>query len=960
MKKKVNTGRASGGLSRRTFLIGGGVGVLGAGAVLGGGALLRSRDEDDGSDGLPRALDPGPLQLQVGGDDHPGRVTVLTTAGRRLVHFDGYRLTTSTGTRGATVDDPGNGRPGSGPVRIDFEVTDPDYTASVTYRAEGGRVTADWEFTAPGDGLDSAGRALLRGGRVYRTLVDARDTSELHVPASRWVRDSRGGVPVQERVAELNFIDWDVPDSEGGDGDEAGDGGDGTARLYGCITTATSTSRSDTMLHAAPSRDDDGVWRSNIEFRADTTVGAARRLVDDGRTLLAGAVLGSTGLPDPTVDITSAATYNVVAGSGPRTFTVGLAGRSVTSQSSTSIEVVARDFDGTEIHRSRHEVAVPGDGDSADSADSAAYVDTDVTINLPGPRSWCSIEATSADSFARTAAAVWPDHDFGPSDQSIIGLGGFASTPSPGSAQSPGLESRSAERALWRRLGVRHLRNPWLTAEESSELGISTAAQPGGSPGKFDDASGGESFSEWAEKALDRGENAGAAHYELLNEWSLAGADTVELATEYTDQWLIPFRAEMDRRGTDAKLLAMPLAGWDAEFLDTIRDRDGWKLLDGIAEHAGRGNYVPDYDGGKWNFLGQVRTARAYLDGHATDADSPTELWLTETYACTRPNAWWYDDERTAADSVLLTLMLAKAEGVSGVHWFQLADGLWHDKYGVNPTESEYHYGLLHADRSPKPSLPAFAFAAEMLDGAEFLGWIESSHPDLRGLRFSRDGSAFWVLWSRQDGYLNNAAHGTDSYFPHPEPWIPPEGSSLQVTVPGATRCQDVLGRDLDTDGESVTVPGSPVVVTGDLDAGLPGPEEVTGEMSVALTDVTARRGDSPGTLVVEGANDTGGRLGIRIMGRQVRGVIDETSLVVAEGRFTETVEMGDAMPEDPETPESPETPSDSAAAASAAVGAVGSRAGRPQVRIMAQRREKVTASAAEEQAYRAEYYRTV
>jgi hypothetical protein len=150
---------------------------------------------------------------------------------------------------------------------------------------------------------------------------------------------------------------------------------------------------------------------------------------------------------------------------------------------------------------------------------------------------------------------------------------------------------------------------------------------------------------------------------------------------------------------------------------------------------------VPDYDGGKWNFLGQVRTARAYLDGHATDADSPTELWLTETYACTRPNAWWYDDERTAADSVLLTLMLAKAEGVSGVHWFQLADGLWHDKYGVNPTESEYHYGLLHVDRSPKPSLPAFAFAAEMLDGAEFLGWIESPHPDLRGLRFSRDDS---------------------------------------------------------------------------------------------------------------------------------------------------------------------------------------------------------------------------
>jgi hypothetical protein len=143
-KKTVKNNRTSGptqnprgtrrGISRRGFLIGG-AGVLGAGAVIGGGAVLRNRGT--GSDGLPRAVDPGPLQLQVGDDDHPGRVTVVTAAGRELVHFDGYRLTGSVGTRGATVDDPGGGRPGSGPVRIDFEVTDPDYTAAVTYRADG-------------------------------------------------------------------------------------------------------------------------------------------------------------------------------------------------------------------------------------------------------------------------------------------------------------------------------------------------------------------------------------------------------------------------------------------------------------------------------------------------------------------------------------------------------------------------------------------------------------------------------------------------------------------------------------------------------------------------------------------------------------------------------------------------------------------------------------------------------
>ena len=928
-------GTQKNGISRRSFLIGGG--VLGAGAVatVGGVAVLRNRDDE--ASGPPPAVDPGPLQLQVGDADHPGRVTVLTSAGRQLVHFDGYRLSSSTGTRGATVDDPGDGAPSSGPVRVEFEVTDPDYTAAVTYRADGGRVTADWEFTVPGDGLDDSDRALLRGGRIYRTLVDAREDTEFHVPATKWVHDTGGGVPVQERVTELNFVEWDVPDTADDD----------PKRLYGCITTRNSMSRSSSMLHAAPSApgdtgSDDGVWRAQVEFRADTTVGTARRLVDDGRTLLAGAVLGGTGLPDPTVDVTTSATYNVFTDDGRRTFTVGLAGRS--ARSTTVLEVTARDFDGAEFHRSRHEVAIPQD---------AAYADTAVNIDLPGPRSWCSVEVTCADSFARTTAAVWPGHDFGPADQSIVGLGGFASTASAGSSQADGLESRSAERAMWRRLGIRHLRNPWLTAEESEDLGINTGSQPGGAPGKFDDdgdgESSGETFTEWAGKALDRGEDAGVEHYELLNEWSLSDADTVELATEYTDQWLKPFRAEMDRRGTDAKLLAMPLAGWDAEFLDTIRDRDGWDLLDGIAEHAGRGNYVVDYDGGKWNFLGQVRTARAYLDGHGAGdgGDAPSELWLTETYACTRPNAWWYDDERTAADSVLLTLMLAKAEGVTGVHWFQLTDGLWHDKYGVNPTEPEYHYGLVHVDRSPKPALPAFAFAAEMLDGATFLGWLESPHPDLRGLRFSRDDSTYWVLWSRQDGYLNNAAHGTDSYFPHPEAWIRPDASSLQVTVPGVKTVRDVLGREGARDGSTVTVTASPVVVTGDIDADLTGPEDVTGDMSVALREVTVRRGDENGqdALIVEGVNDTDGRLVLRVLGRQVDGALDEKTVTVPTGEFSETVDMGEAMPEDSENPTAT---------------TVGAREARPQVRVLAQRREKVHADAAEAQAYRAEFYRTV
>ena len=120
-----------------------------------------------------------------------------------------------------------------------------------------------------------------------------------------------------------------------------------------------------------------------------------------------------------------------------------------------------------------------------------------------------------------------------------------------------------------------------------------------GSPGTFSDPDS-TSFDDWAAENLDRGREAGVDHFELLNEWNGNNSANINaLATEYTDTWLKPFHAAMDRDGTEASLIAMALAGWDPAFLDTVRDRGGWELLDGIAEHAGRGNYTADYDGGR-------------------------------------------------------------------------------------------------------------------------------------------------------------------------------------------------------------------------------------------------------------------------------------------------------------------------------------------------------------------------
>lgn len=903
---------------RRAFLAG--AGAVGAVAVTGTAARHFLPGSDKSS---PTAVDPGDLQLRPGDASHPGRVTVATADGRDLVHLDGYRLADGASTGSATVTSPDPAT-----VHLDYEVTADGFSAAVTWRATGGTVTGEWEFRTPAD-------ADLAGARVLRTLVDATTDTETHVPATRWVRDARGGVPYLERVAENHFATWD-----GGS-----DGPEGDGRIHGVFTTTGGRGNGPSSVKAPAVRGDDGGWRTTVTFRADLAVAEAADLVDAGRPMLAGAVLGHPDLPDPLVDVRGPGTYNLFTGTGAQTFTVGVAGTPGTA----TVEVVAHGYDGAEVHRSTVEVTVP---------DDARHGDATVDIDLPVAHTWYGVEVTCGDTLARAGAAVLPEHDFGPSETSIIGMGGFGTVALVN--QQPGLETVEQERDLWRRLGVRHLRNPWLTAAESRELDIRTAILPSGVPGQFTDPDA-QSFDDWARENLDRGREAGVEHYELLNEWNARNVDDPEgTALDYIRNWLRPFRAAMDRDGTQAALLGTSVAGQDPTFLDVVRDRGGWELLDGIAVHAGRGNCTADYDGARWNFLGQVRQARADIDGHP----GPAQLWLTEAYACTRPNSWWDDNGRAAADSVFLTLLLAKTLNVDGVHWYQQTDGLWHDKYGVDPTDSEYHYGLFDVDRTPKPSAVAFAHAAEVLDGASFLGWIESPHPDLRGLRFARDGQVSWVLWSRQDGYVTNATRVGTDFFPFPEAWEVPEGKTLQVTVPvgfangdmdpGTVTVHDVLGRDLGdselsqkpTGGPArvITVGSSPVVVTGAIDEFLTGPSEATGDMSVALTGVDVQRDGT--RLTVDGVNDTGGRLVLKVLGHQVDGIPVEKDLPVPPGEFSRSVDLGAAMPD---------------AEAGPTASATGVNPGnRPQVRILAERSAKLTPEASQPQLWRAEYYRDV
>jgi hypothetical protein len=787
-------------------------------------------------------------------------------------------------------------------VTLSYAPTDADYTATVTYRAEGPLVTADWEFTGPAD-------ADFSDGRIYRTLQGADIPDWATLPTeypfalSHWEEDKHGGVPYRVADAVAYFATWQ----------------DGEASAAFVLADSAASKRGDSSLHCPPTQDEDGTWRTTFGFRADDRVAVSREAFERHAQIIGSALL--TG-PALAVDLSHSRTYRLFEEPGVQTFEVGLFSAEARR---VRLELTARALDGTVVDRWKDTVEV----------EASAATGVEVDVDLPGPRGYVFLEVTaragSDRALIRSGAAVLPPHEFGPSEQSMIGMGGFSTNRAPGATQLPGVESREDEIALWQRMGVRHLRNNWLTPEESEDLDITTAYQPAASPEQF--AGDPEGFQRWLDRSFELGEGTGAQSYELCNEWNLrdGGIGVGFWAKEYTENFLLPFREEMDRRGIQAKLHSLGLGSWDPQFVDGIRKYGGWDALDGVAIHPGRGNFAADYDpvvvddidpqGEVWNFYGATRRAKAYLDEYGPDK----ELWITELNAMTSPNRWWNDDERIATDSAFLVLALSRAIGVTGVYWFQNYDGVWNDKYGVSPTDPEFHFGLIRADRSPKPSLLSFIHVAELLDGAEFQGFVESDHPDLHGLRFTNAEGPFWILWSRQDGFINNADHDDiedpeDLSYPFPDPWGRHAKKELTVRVPEADglAAVDVLGTEVRMSSagkmRTLKVNASPVVVRG-IDADATGPQKVTGSTSLSLTDLEVQRVDG----------------GVRISGRSGLGKAGQLHVETSPAH-PQVVEVGSgkfAVVVDGEVPEG------------------------TQVRVFAERRKNG-------QLHRAEYYRTV
>lgn len=746
------------GLSRRGFL----------GATFAAGILLAAAPTP-----VTASAAAGDVTLSAGG------ISILASIGGRIAIRDASGTIRSQGSRFQVKDTVAGiqlstgGVPslvtladGSAAIRMDYVM--PAVLGATTvyglFSVSTSRAHLEWHVSGPA--------TLIPEGFLFSRAILAPTEEDRYVAVTEWVRDSGGGIPYEDTAGIAHVSRWGA--------------------LHGMFLLERSREAwsNSTWIHAPAVAQSDGTLLSTADFFFSDTRPSATASIGMSREL--------------GIEIWTGQDFNIWDGPGQTMSVTALVANGGTASRSVALSWWVRDYDGTVLATDTVTIAVPASG-------TAQHV-----FSLPSPGHGISLAEVSAvsggdEAFARTTLTVLTPRSYAAASESMFGIANYPWLQVP---------SAGALLDLWQRVGIERVR-------------ISYAGGPGLPPAAFDargmshnielqpsmTASPAEAAT-WAAQSTDTAVAAGAEYFEVGNELNRP-FNTGVAAQAYIDRALRPVVDYAATLPSAPKILNNGLAGMDKPWVENFIAGGGWDLIDGFAYHPGRGNFTPDYiptigggdagaTGGYWNFYGGLRQLKDLMAVHGEK-----EIWLTEAYACTRPNGWWNDTYRHAAENVLLTLALARAEGIRNVCWYQFHDSVLGQPQVANPENVEYHFGLMNRDVSAKPSLLAYATAAGVLDRASFLGWVDFADPHNRGLLFDTPEGRAAVLWNRADGYLLNTDHDPAGWwFASPEVWEDPWPTKTTLTVDASGSAV----HRLDSIGRRTTIPATGSTATITLD----------------------------------------------------------------------------------------------------------------------------------------------
>jgi len=265
---------------------------------------------------------------------------------------------------------------------------------------------------------------------------------------------------------------------------------------------------------------------------------------------------------------------------------------------------------------------------------------------------------------------------------------------------------------------------------------------------------------------------------------------------------------------------SMGLGGVNKPWLEAFEQAGGMALVDVLSVHPGCHPRAPEFWEGwrGWVWRSQMQ------DAMAAAQRAGKKVWITEAYAPTPPGRNGLD-VRTSADYLVRTYLCSLALGVEVCEWYQFQDGVWFAQRN-RPDDTEYSFGIVYPDLTPKPAYVAFAAMTAQLEGAVCVGRLELGADDLYGLRFVRDGHATDVLWSYRERHECDLGWYPPEQFRDKsrramEPWVERWQEPVTVTLPAAAAVTvtDLMGtaRTVMAQDGQVAVPltGSPCYVSG-------------------------------------------------------------------------------------------------------------------------------------------------
>lgn len=624
----------------------------------------------------------------------------------------------------------------------------------------------------------------------------------------RWVRSANGGQPWEERLDNaLEFVDAD---------------GCGIAYL------------SERLESGEPAWC--GPWEHHTRLVKDEkgggwTTGFRIVRIDGVRTPYA-QVCAAAGMPAQ-VTLKTTKTYNwFESASGDIAFT----GEILNVQASArrfEVSWWVRGFNGERFGEGRQTVEIPSFGTATVPA----------RFNPLEPRGIYFVEMSARDcadgreAFDRMNIARLPPHKFkARPENSPFGIAAYFPIPDEDSVQK--LMDRMG--VMWVRHGDTRIQHPPRVAWRH---GGNHAMDKYNRPGRERD--------QWIIGEFEACRTNRNEYWEFGNELNGAvpgiglkchGIGLAVKAPAYVEFLKDIHRIRKERGYEDIKIVSLGLAGYDSVFVRRIKELGGWGCLDGLSLHPGRGNFTPDYPyfrpeafaadaaqttddprsteklqhSSYWNFLGAVRSAIREVREYG---DMP--IWLTEIYTPGAPNTFWDDNWHDSADNVVLMYTLIKADGVKCGMFYQMFDGVWFDKLGVNPKNREYFFGMITRDLSFKPSMMAYCNIAEVLDEASFAGWMKSRNATTHAALFRTPRGPMAVIWDRTEGMILNSWNKGVKPWPSPDPWVGSWKKRIAYDIPvkGKVTAINPIGQRFDvpvSGGKAhLQLTGSPLIVYG-------------------------------------------------------------------------------------------------------------------------------------------------